>query len=359
MPNPTSQEPDIRPEPGATPPESLRSSLETAWDAHSKPEAPAPAPEPAPAAKAPRSRDAAGRFTGEIPAFSDQKPPEPEPKAQEPAQTAQEAAPAPAEGSDGSDKVPASWKPEKADLWKGIPADAKGYIHEREAELARGFEQTAKVRQVAESILAEFTPYQEILQAENATPITAIRALLQTAYALRSSEPEYRKLLFLQLAQQYGVDLTTGINPELAKAQGEASRLGMQQMESAARGQLDQQRQIEGELAAFANTHEFFPQVREVMGRLLHSGVAADLESAYNQAVKLSPEVQKTLEERGVEAAERAKQDADRARAAKLGLGGGAGVSGPTRTPQEQRVANAKSVREALEAAWDAHAGGR
>jgi hypothetical protein len=255
---------------------------------------------------------------------------------------------------DPTTKPPASWKPEKAALWEKIAPEARAYVHEREQELQRGFERTAQVRQVAEGILTEFAPYQEILQQEGATPITAIRSLLQTAYALRSAEPEYRKALFLQLAQQYGVDFATPVDPALATTQGRLAQMDLQQREQAARAEMQNSSGVEQTLAAFAADHEFFPQVREHMGRLMHAGLAPDLETAYQQAVQLHPGVRGEMERRTVAARDAQVQEQRRQQAARATAGGAApGAGGFGAAPEDRPgAARGESVRDTILKVW-------
>ena len=264
--------------------------------------------------------------------------------------------PVPAANADNDDptaKPPASWKPEKAALWEKVAPEARAYVHEREQELQRGFERTAQVRQVAEGILTEFAPYQEILQQEGATPITAIRSLLQTAYALRSAEPEYRKALFLQLAQQYGVDFSTPAGPRIwRQTQGRLAQMDLQQREQAAQREMQTSSGVEQTLQAFAADHEFFPQVREHMGRLMHAGLAPDLETAYQQAVQLHPGVRGEMERRTVAARDAQAQEANRQRAARATAGGAAPGAGSFGGPAAPGAAKGESVRDTIEKVW-------
>ncbi|HWP12322.1 MAG TPA: hypothetical protein VNN06_10905 [Ramlibacter sp.] len=341
---PDSKAPDALPQPDT----SLRDALEENFDAGSPSGTPAPtkpggasdspstAPESAPGG---RQRGADGKFAKpalsqeDIPRFTDPKKPAPA-------------------GDDDAARPPPSWKPEKAGLWDKITdPEARAYVHERERQLQDGFQRAAQVRDVAEGILSEFVPYQEILQQEGATPISAMRTLLQTAYALRTSEPEYRKALFLQLAHQYGVDFTTGINPDLARAQAEAATLRHQAMEQQAYGNFGQEQQVGYEIGQFAEQHEFFPYVRQAMGRLIRAGLAPDLDTAYQQSLKLVPEVAAEVERRNVAAAQErqlASQRYGAARATQGGYSPGAGAM----TNSTGR--GAMSLRDELEAAWDA-----
>jgi hypothetical protein len=317
---------------------------------------PVGAPESAPAGR-PRTPD--GKFAAKSPVS-----PEDIPKfGEQPAAAApkSEATAAPGAGEQTPEasvaKMPASWKPEKAGLWEKIAdPEARSYIHERERQLQEGFQRAAQVREVAETILGEFVPYQEILQQEGATPVTAIRALLQTAYALRSAEPEYRKALFLQLAQQYGVDFSQGLNPQLAAAQGNAAQLRLQQMEREAQSGVAQERAIQAQIESFGQTHEFFPQVRTLMGQLINGGAAPDLETAYQQALALHPGVKAEMERRSVVAAQEAQRTAERERAARALAGGSAPGAGAM--PSGGRPPETDSLRESLERAWSQAVGG-
>lgn len=301
-----------------------------------------------------RQRDGTGRFA---------KQGEPDGATATPtAKPAPEAAPPEPHADEVMAKAPSSWKPDKAPLWDKVAPEARAYIHERERELQTGFQQAAQVRQVAESILSEFQPYESILREEGATPAQAMRTLLQTAYALRSAQPEYRKAIFLQLAQQYGVDMSSGFDPNLANTQGELSRLQIERMEQQTRAQASQQSEMTGLINQFASQpeHEFFPKVREIMGRIISAGLAPDLESAYQQAVRLSPEVSAEIERRGVLAAENARREAARQTASRLGGGGAPGLGGPAggAPPTAGFRGKVDDVRSSVEQAWAAMQGG-
>jgi len=211
---------------------------------------------------------------------------------------------------------------------------------------------TDRVR-VANAVMAEFEPYAEILQSEGATPVQAMRTLLQTAYALRSGGPEYKKAVFLQLAQQYGVDLTTGINGELAVAQGHLSHQDIQNRERQAAYEMQQQQEAERVLTAFANSpgHEHYHTVKEVMGHLIATGTVNDLETAYQQACILHPQTSQALVNQRAEAIakQRAEEEAKR-RAAASSVGSSLG--GYT-APAPAGAPGSNDIRSHLAAAAD------
>jgi hypothetical protein len=225
------------------------------------------------------------------------------------------AAPAPAQGVgsphepapvDEVKDAPASWTKEAAAEWAKVPEPLRPYFHQREKELQAGFQSVAARANVAEAVLNEFVPYTDILQKEGATPIMAMRTLLQTAHALRTGGPEYKKAVLISLAQQYGVDMGSGFNPELAKAQAENMTLFQERMYGQAQTTLQMTQQVEQQFNAFANNpaNEFFPKVRTIMANLIGKGLAQDLPTAYDMALGMEPSVRKELVNREIKARE-------------------------------------------------------
>jgi len=280
---------------------SLGEALTTALEQRESAQ-PAAAPEPlrssgedAPAAAVPGprtdGRDEFGRFKPKDPAAAPGAAP-----AQTPAAPA--TPPAAAE-------APASWRDDVKPLYAGLPEPVKAYVHQRENELQQGFQKVSQRAGVAEAVLGEFAPYATVLEAEKATPIEAIRTLLQTAHALRTGGPEYKKAIILGLVQQYGVDMSTELNPQAAKTEAELARLQNEQLYGQARQQSALTQEVTNEFTAFANdpANEFFPQVRQIMGGLVGQGYAKSLREAYDMAIGMHPEVRNTIWSRAQQAA--------------------------------------------------------
>ena len=137
----------------------------------------------------------------------------------------------------------------------------------------------------------------------------------------------------------------------MARAQAEAATLRYQAMEQQAYGAFGQEQQIGQQIGQFAEQAEFFPYVRQAMGRLIRAGLAPDLETAYQQSLKLVPEVAAELERRQVVAAQEQQRNAQRSNAARATQGGYAPSAGPQvgRTPG---YVPGNSIRDDLEAAW-------
>ena len=99
--------------------------------------------------------------------------------------------------------------------------------------------------------MTEFVPYAEQLSKEGATPVTAIRTLLQTAHQLRTGGAGIQEGDLLSLAQQYGVDLANPLNAELARAQAESANLSTERIYGQAQQTAQQQMQMQKRTCRF------------------------------------------------------------------------------------------------------------
>jgi hypothetical protein len=268
--------------------DNLSGTLESALDQA----APETAPVVAPATDGERQRDAFGRFK---PA-GESAPAAP----QQPGTATPGTAPAVAGAADPSSQAPASWTEEARGAWNKIPPELRGYLHQRDNELQAGFRQVADRANAAAAVINEFMPYAEILEEENATPVAAIRTLLQTAYALRNGGNEYKKAILYGLAQQYGVDMTQGYDPRVAQTEAQLAAMNAEKLQQ---GVLENNRtewEVTNAFQAFASDpqNEFFPQVRQVMAGIIGNGLANDLGTAYQMALGMVPEVREVLFQR-------------------------------------------------------------
>jgi len=245
---------------------------------------------------------------------------------------------------------PQSWKPEMRAQWDKLAPEVRGYVHQREQELQNGFNQIAQTKQVAEGVLAEFAPYAEQLQKEGASPISAMRTLLQTAHQLQTGGPEYRKAILLSLAQQYNVDLSNPVNMDMAKVEAQLATLSTEKLYGSAQNNQAAQQQTFNEFNAFANdpANEFFPEVRGIMASLIDRGIATNLKTAYDYAVGMHAGVRDKLISRAVEGDAQAKKSAA---AANLSVRGG--PSG--RSGGQVSAPTGNSLRDTIENAFDSH----
>lgn len=241
------------------------------------------------------------------------------------------------------ENAPASWKDGTKAKWATLDNEVRGEIMRRERETDYAMRGAAERARAASAVLDEFMPYQEILQQEGASPVAAIRTLLQTAYALRTSGPEYRKAIFLDLAQQYGVDLTQGINQELAAAQARLAQHDIDGRTSAVMQEQEQVARASAVLSQFAATHEHFEKVRGIMGNLMQAVPGLDLEDAYQRALVFHPDTSKMLIQQEARKLAEAQNTDARRRAAASSVGNTGGfAAGPPGSPQPSNPGNRK-----------------
>ncbi len=294
-----------------------------------------------------RARDETGRFAAK---------PEAPPESTVAAPTDKpDAAPSPIE-------APKSWNAEARDLFVKADPALREYIARRDREQSEG---VAKLKQsyegrarFADEIWSEIAPHAQAIQSEGATPATAIRSLLQDAHILRTGTPEQRAHLFMERAAQFGVDLSQLASlpppqrpdPRLTAVQQELASVKsfLEQSQQAAAQQ--QRAELVGKVENFKSDKPHFEEVRHMMGVLIESGQAQDLQDAYEMAVYANPTIRtKLLAEQQAKAAKenagKARQVAGQARAKAVSVTGApGGSSAATAPPDDLRALIAQQV---------------
>jgi len=269
----------------------LRDAIESAVEEHE----PAPAVEQD-AAPADAPRDDAGRF-----ATSPQN---------------EQPAPAPTKPR------PSSWKKDYDEHWTKLDPSLQDYISQREQEYAKGVSTYKQNWDQAAPLYEAMQPFMPLLQQNNIDPKQWISNLGNAHRMLAQGSDDEKLRMFAQLATDYGVPLgaltgqQSGIDPQFSQM---AQKLG--QMENRW-SQFEQQREqqenaaLQNDIFAFSQKAPHFEQVRETMAGLLQSGVAQDLQSAYDKAIRLHDDIwQQQQAEQAKAAAEQNQQKVAQARA--------------------------------------------
>ena len=319
--------------------ESLNAAIETVAPAETT-EAAAPAAEAAPG----RVKDlSTGRFVGK------QDAPR---TADTPGHIGAPAAPEAANRPPVAEEVPApaSWKDNVKAKWATLDPEIRQEIQRRERDISVGLQRAAETRKFGDSILQEMAPYMDILNSEGATPQQAVKTLMETAYILRNGSPENKKHVFLQLMQQYGVDMRQGFNLEVARLQAQVDSMNHEQLRVNAQAQHGVLEQASNEVENFAaqSGREYLEVLRPHMVALLQSGQANSLEEAYDQSAWAHPQVRPLM-----------VQQANLARQAELTRNRNAASSvtgAPGAVSTATSAGDGKNLRATLESAF---AGGR
>ncbi len=210
--------------------------------------------------------------------------------------------------------MPKSLRLELAPHWEKTPAELQAAINQREADYEKGVLPLKEKARVADELLNEFKPYEQMLQREGATPQTAIRQLLQTAVLLRTGSPEQKARAVLQTMQQFNISqehlqsVLSGNAPTQPQQDPQISYLHQQVQQLTA---AQQQAQNASTLAAIKRfetdpAHKHFGAVSDRMTAILQnpatvgldvSGMEPDerLKAAYDVACRLDPTVYQSI----------------------------------------------------------------
>lgn len=189
----------------------------------------------------------------------------------------------------------ASWKREAQTVLSQLPPETQKLIQDREEQFHKGIEQYKSDAQYGRTLGRALSPHMEYLNQIGVSPDVAIDKLIQAEKMLRTSDPQTRVQAFMKLAHDYGVDPNslTNVPFDPYKYQLEqqlASQQAMLQQITQSR-QVAEEAQLGQTIEQFAQTHEYFDEVRETMADLLDKGLAGDLNDAYSKAVRLNDDV--------------------------------------------------------------------
>lgn len=255
-------------------------------------------------------------------------------------------------------RPPKSWQQEHHATWQAADPKMQEYAYQREEQMRAGLEPFAAKAQFADQMHQAVEPYMQTIQGLGLQPHQAVEALMRADHTLRTSSQQDRLAYFGQLAQQYGVDLgQIGELPQQLPV--DPTVYALQNELNAVRGEVfgwkQQQEQAQnsallGEIDKFAQKAEHFEEARPAMIQLLQGGIAADLQDAYEKAVRLDP----TLSD-AVNQGRQAEVDAQRRSAANKAAKSAraAAVSVRSSTPGAQTTPKAQDRRSLLAEQFD------
>jgi hypothetical protein len=171
--------------------------------------------------------------------------------------------------------------------------------------------------------------------------------------------PEQKLEMFAQLANDYGVNLgaltgQTGYDPQFSQLAQELNQIKNQWSSFQSSQEQQEQVQLQNEITSFSNDKPYFDEVRETMAGLLQSGMADDLQSAYDKAIRLNDDVFQRVQAEQAQKSEAAQREKVAAAKAKV-------LSPKSTTPTASATnggKSASSAREAIMAAMEQHSSG-
>lgn len=266
---------------------------------------------------------------------------------------------------------PSTWK---KDYWEAYDKLAQEnpqlaeYINQRESEYAKGVSTYKNEAERAKDIWDALAPFMPELQAHNIKPSHWIQNLGTAHQRLAKGNPQEKLMMFQRLAQDYGVPLQalTGESQQLDPIMQFVNPLYEQVNQL--KGQLNswqtmqqqaEQTRIQQEISSFAKDKEHFEQVRDTMAGLLQSGLAQDLNSAYQAAIRMPQHDDIFQQMQQQQFAEKARQDAEAKQKAVLGAKNKT-VSMRSNSPTgKANKSTGSGLREALEEAFESQSSGR
>ena len=238
-------------------------------------------------------------------------------------------------------------------------------IQRRESDIAKGFQERAKPLKEYEAIQEVLAPFAANYRTQGYNDVDAIRMWGTVAGELRRDPAGAIR----SLIQAHGLtpEHILGRAPDSQSSQNSGyadlppdhpimQRLARMEQRDQSREQATETQHattIASNIDKFAAdpNHPHFNAVRVHMGALMQAGVAADMESAYEQAVHANPETRGKVQEaaRVVAEAKRiadAKVAAEKARKASVGVRGS-----PPMSNGAVGQSGSRTVRQELEAA--------
>jgi hypothetical protein len=220
---------------------------------------------------------------------------------------------------------PKSWKAEKRAVWDKLDPDTAAYLHQREEEQARGFEEYRSTR---DPIFKEVEPYVAEIRSAGGSPEAVVRDVMYTFKLLRSGDEATRIQTIVNVAHSVGIPLQQmlqqsaalpahmqqHIDPQVMAANQRARNAELQANQLQAQQQAEANAAAVAQVEAFKQTHPHVDELATEMQRLLQTGMASDLESAYSKALRLNDTLFEKSQAQQREAAEKQRRiDADKA----------------------------------------------
>jgi len=252
------------------------------------------------------------------------------------------------------ERPPASWKKDYHEAWTTADPKLKEYAWKREEEMRAGVQPLLTKAQYADQMQQAIEPYMNNIRGLGIEAPQAVKALMEADNVLRHGSPQQKQAYFAQLAQQYGINMSDvqiqptdpnfyAIQNELAQVRGEV--LNWKQAQENAQNEA-----LLSEINQFQSKAEYFEEARPTMIQLLNSGVAKDLDDAYQKAIRLDNDLFTKHQQASQGQADAAKREASN-RAAKAARA--AAVSVKSSTPGAATSTKAQDRRSLLMEQFD------
>ncbi len=190
---------------------------------------------------------------------------------------------------------PSSWKKDYEEHWTKLDPTLQDYINQREQDYAKGVSTYKQNWDQAAPIYEAMQPFMPLLQQHNIAPQQWISNLGNAHKTLASGSADEKLQMFAKLANDYGVPLgaLTGQqhDPQFSLLSQELNQIKNQWSQFQTEREKQAQHELQTQISSFQEKAPYFEQVRETMAGLLQSGMAQDLQTAYDKAIRLNDDV--------------------------------------------------------------------
>lgn len=268
---------------------------------------------------------------------------------------------------------PTTWKKEYLPIWDKLATgqaitaeEAKklaAYSNQRETEYKTGVSTYKAEADAVRSVKEALDPLQPVLQQYGLSAADWIKQAGQAHYTLASGSPQQKLDMLARMARDYNIPLEAVAQHQHGTIDPTVNML-MQQIQQLS-GQVNgvkswqeqaQEAQIAQHIQSFSTDTEkypYFEEVRGTMAQLLERGLAQDLKTAYDKAIRMQDDV---FEKWNAEQLQRQTQPLVNANV--VAKAKAAAISPKTTTPSSASANNgAKDRRSQLSEAFDTFGG--
>jgi len=268
---------------------------------------------------------------------------------------------------------PTSWKKDMWEHWDKLPPDVAKYINQRESEFAKGVSTYRQEYENARPVMEAIAPHMPLLQQHGIDPGQQVARYMQVHRVLAMGSPQEKLGLFAQMAKDYSIPLEqmfvrapdgqVYINNQLSYTPPAPQAPDMDRLIETKLIEKEAQQAARQFTEAKDGTgnpaHPHFEAVRETMSQLLAAGIAQDLQSAYDAALRL-PQHSQLFEQLQQQKQADAEAEKQKKLIEQAALARRNAISPKSATPAAKGgTPAAKGIRGALEEAFDAHIPGR
>lgn len=199
--------------------------------------------------------------------------------------------------------APIAWSAEMKQVFPTLDPKVQAYIAKREADAHAAISRNDEAVTFGKRAREMAQPYEAIIRSEGGDALGMLQDYLNYAYVFRTATPQNKLAALQNIAQRFNIPLgvpaqqSQAVHPAIETLQQRVERMEQERQQEIQQRQQEEQAGYHAEIAAFVAEpgHDHFETLRQHMGVLLESGLAQNLQDAYDQAANAHPEVRQLL----------------------------------------------------------------